>query len=60
MKKVCKDCKIFVKGTSCPLCKGNKFSENWQGKINIIDPNKSEIAKKIEIKAKGEYVIKVR
>ena len=60
MKKVCKDCKIFVKGSECPVCKGNKFSENWQGRINIIDANKSEIAKKIEIKVKGEYVIKIR
>lgn len=60
MKKVCKECKIFVKGSECPICKGNKFSDNWQGRINILDANKSEIAKKIEIKVKGEYVIKTR
>jgi len=60
MKKVCKDCKIFVKGNECPVCKGSKFTENWQGRINILDSNISEIAKKTGIKVKGEYVIKIR
>lgn len=59
-KKVCKKCKLFVDGTECPLCKGKQFSTNWQGRIIILDPEKSEIAKKIGIKVKGEYAIKVR
>lgn len=36
------------------------FSPTWQGRIFIIDPVKSEIAKKLDIKQKGEYAIKVR
>ncbi|MBS3108254.1 DNA-directed RNA polymerase subunit E'' [Candidatus Woesearchaeota archaeon] len=60
MKKVCKKCRIFVKENECPICKGNQFSESWQGKINIIDANKSEIAKEIGITVKGEYAIKVK
>ncbi|MEA3429788.1 MAG: transcription elongation factor subunit Spt4 [Nanoarchaeota archaeon] len=59
-KKVCKSCKIFVEGSQCPVCKGESFSTNWQGRINIIDANKSEIAQKLEIKVKGEYCIKCR
>ncbi|MEK6826486.1 MAG: transcription elongation factor subunit Spt4 [Nanoarchaeota archaeon] len=59
-KKVCKKCKIFVEGKECPICKGNIFSENWKGKLIILDPVKSEIAQKIKIHAKGEYAIKVR
>ena len=59
-RKVCKKCKVFVKGNECPLCHGNQFSESWQGRINVMDANKSDIAKKIGIKVKGEYVIKVR
>ena len=59
-KKECKKCKIFVDGPECPICKGNQFSTNWQGRITIIDPEKSAIAKKIGIKHKGEYAIKVR
>ena len=59
-KKVCKRCKIFVDGNECPICKSNQFSNNWQGRLYIVDPLKSMIAQKIEVKAKGEYAIKVR
>lgn len=57
-KKVCKSCKIIVQGDSCPLCKKNSFATNFQGQINVLDANKSFIAKKICIKVKGEYAIK--
>ena len=59
-KKVCKKCKLFVDGNECPLCKGNRFSTNWQGRMYILDSNKSIIANKIEVTVKGEYAIKVR
>ena len=59
-KKVCKGCKIFVEGNICPICKGNQFSINWQGRLYILDSNKSAIAEKIDIKVKGEYAIKAR
>ena len=59
-KKACKKCKLFVTGSECPNCKSTSFSTNWQGRIYIIDSNKSEIAEKINIKTKGEYAIKVR
>ena len=60
MRKVCKACKLFVKGDECPSCKGNQFTESWKGRIFVQDANKSEIAKKIGINVKGEYAIKVR
>ena len=59
-KKSCKSCKAFVEGSECPVCKGNQFSNNWQGRLFILDANKSVIAQKIGIKVKGEYAIKVR
>lgn len=59
-KKVCKKCKIFVEGNSCPVCKGNQFSLNWQGRMYVLDANKSTIAQKTKIEANGEYAIKVR
>jgi len=59
-KKVCKKCKVFVEGNVCPNCKSNQFSINWQGRIYVLDANKSQIANKIEIKVNGEYAIKVR
>jgi len=59
-RKVCKKCKMFVEGNSCLACKENQFSNNWQGRLAVIDANKSLIAKKIGITVKGEYAIKVR
>ncbi len=59
-KKVCKKCKYFYEGNQCPLCKMDNPGQSWQGRLNIIDVNKSEIAKKIDITYKGEYAIKVR
>lgn len=59
-KKVCKKCKLFVEGEICPSCKASNFTNNWQGRIYILDPNSSQIAEKIELKMKGEYAIKVR
>jgi len=60
MKKACKKCKLFVEGEVCPACKSNQFSTNWQGRLIVLDPNKSSIAKKMGITFKGEYAIKVR
>ncbi|MBW2976477.1 DNA-directed RNA polymerase subunit E'' [Candidatus Woesearchaeota archaeon] len=59
-KKVCKKCRIFVEGNACPICKTNQFSVNWQGRLHILDANKSLVADKIGIKVKGEYAIKSR
>ena len=60
VKKVCKKCKLFVTGTECPLCHGKDFTENWKGKLIVLDAERSEVAKKLNIKSKGEYAIKIR
>jgi len=59
-KKVCRQCKIFVEKDVCPLCHNADFVDSWKGRIFILDPAKSQIAEKLEIKAKGEYAIKTR
>ena len=59
-KKACKKCKLLVDGTECPLCKSHDLSTSWKGRVFIVDPNKSMIAKKMGISAKGEYAIKTR
>ena len=59
-RKACRKCKLLIKGSECPVCKNTNLTDSWQGRINVLDPDKSEIAKKINITAKGEYAIKVR
>lgn len=58
--KVCKKCKVFVEGDKCPICKNAQFSTNWQGKVSVLDANKSQVAKFVGLKSKGEFVIKVK
>ncbi len=60
MRKVCKKCKIFVEGPTCPICKGNQFTDSWKGRIFVVDVENSEVAEKMGIKVKGEYAIKIR
>ena len=59
-KNTCKNCKMFYDGNVCPGCKSTQKANTWKGRINILDPNASDISKKIDIKVKGEYAIKVR
>ena len=59
-KKACKNCKFFFEGSTCPICNGKESATTWKGRLFIIDSEKSDIAKKIEIKKNGEYAIKVR
>ncbi len=60
MKKVCKKCKIFFEGAECPICMSSQVASSWQGRLFILDKDKSNIAKKIDIKKEGEYAIKIR
>ncbi len=60
MRKVCKTCKIFVDGPTCPVCKGNQFAETWKGRVFISNVEKSEVAQKVGFKVKGEYAIKIK
>ncbi len=58
-QKACKKCKTIYEGKSvCPKCGSDEYSENFKGRIIITNPEKSEIAQKIDIKEKGEYTIK--
>ena len=62
MKRVCRQCKVFVdegKG-SCQLCKNSDFATSWQGRINVIDPEKSFISKRIYLAKEGDYALKIR
>ncbi|MEA1992963.1 MAG: transcription elongation factor subunit Spt4 [Euryarchaeota archaeon] len=60
--KACKDCNRVVSARTelCPNCKTANFSDEWHGFVAIIDPKRSIIAKKLEIKTPGKYALKVR
>jgi DNA-directed RNA polymerase subunit E" len=47
-------------GPICPNCKSSNLSDDWTGLVIIIDPENSEIAKKMNIKNPGKYALRVR
>jgi len=51
---------IEEKGISSTKLLNKEESENLRGKIIILKPEESEIAKKLEIKTKGVYGAKFR
>lgn len=59
--KACKVCnKIYETGDKCPRCDAKESTEIIKGRIIVLNPEKSEIAKKLNIKDKGNFAIKTR
>lgn len=58
-EKACKECRRITTEDTCIYCK-TPTSTEWFGFVKIISPDKSEIAKRLEIKSKGKYALRVR
>ena len=60
-EKACKICKaVYLDGDKCPKCDSKEFTDSFKGKMFVLDAEKSEIAKNVGIKEKGEFAIKTR
>ncbi len=57
---VCRECHRVVDGNSCTTCGSMNLTTDWAGYLVIIDPEHSDIAKKMNIKQPGRYALKVR
>lgn len=59
--RACKNCRyiIYTNDKTCPKCQG-ELSEKFSGIVIILDPERSEIAKVVEVNAIGSYAIKVK
>ena len=58
-EKACRKCHAIVRGRKCPMCGSTDLTINWSGRVIILDPEKSEVAKKLNIDRVGEYALKV-
>ena len=58
-EKACKNCKLIYEGDSCPNCAKNETSDVFKGKVEIVNSEKSEIAKELKISKDGLYAIRV-
>ena len=57
---VCRDCHRVVEGEACSVCGSSNLSTDWTGCLVIIDPQRSEVAKKMNISLPGRYALRVR
>jgi len=58
--KACRLCKTITEENQCPNCKSTDLSEDFEGVLIIIDPEESQIAKKLKISKEGQYALKTR
>lgn len=59
--KACKICNtIYETGDKCPRCEAKESTEGFKGRIIVKDSEKSEIAKQLNLKGKGNFAIKTR
>ncbi|MBR9706612.1 hypothetical protein GOV14_06260 [Candidatus Pacearchaeota archaeon] len=58
-EKACKGCKLIYTGDSCPHCAKKDISDNFKGKVEIVHPEKSVLAKELKVDKKGLYAIKL-
>lgn len=57
-KLMCTKCKRLVTTSACPLHKDAKLSDSWKGRMIIIEPKNSEIARIAKISEAGEFALK--
>ena len=46
-------------GKVCPNCKSTDLSPDWSGIILVFEPDKSLVAKTLDITAPNKYALKV-
>jgi DNA-directed RNA polymerase subunit E" len=59
-QKACKICNTIYEGEKCPSCESKESTEGFKGRVIVFNPEKSEIAKKLKLKEKGNFAIKTR
>ncbi len=57
-RRACKICKRIYEGDKCPECGSQEYTEDFKGRIMVLDAENSEVAQKVKIKKRGMYAIK--
>lgn len=55
----CKSCHALSLEENCPAC-GGEMSKEWQGFLEILDPENSVLAKEMGIRTPGKFALRVR
>jgi DNA-directed RNA polymerase subunit E" len=58
--RACRTCKIITEENMCPICRSTDLSDDFSGLLIILEPENSQLAKKIEIEKEGQYALRIR
>lgn len=58
-ERACRNCRRIVTGNVCDNCGSTNLTENYQGLLIIINPERSKIAEVLNAKKPGYYAVKV-
>jgi DNA-directed RNA polymerase subunit E" len=61
--KACRQCRFLIhdkKENRCTNCNSTDLSVDYSGIVIIVDPEKSEIAKRLNVSKPGQYALRVR
>lgn len=58
--RACRTCKIITDENACPICRSTDLSDDYSGLLVVIDPENSQLAKKLEIEKEGRYALRIR
>ena len=59
-EKACKNCRMIYEGSKCPNCAGTEGVDTFKGKVTVVNPENSEIAKNLSLKTKGMFAVRLR
>lgn len=59
---VCRECHRVndADRTTCIACNSSSLTEDWAGYVVIAHPDRSEIAREMQVDEPGAYALKVR
>lgn len=60
--KACRSCRKIIEESNtdkCPNCGNNAFTTFWRGYVVVINPENSELGKKMGISAAGKYALHI-
>jgi len=55
----CRKCKTLTTEKACPNDGSTELSNEWSGLVIIINPDKSQVAKTLNITKPGRYALRV-
>jgi DNA-directed RNA polymerase subunit E" len=59
-EKACRECRLIIShGDTCPICGSKSLANKWSGYVIVINSEKSQIAKMMNIKVNSTYAINV-